>query len=154
MTLRDEGERMRPLHRSQPKTKPDVTSDGGGSYEQMRSGAPKAEVDGMIARVRDARGTLLFEHDASSGRTLLRLPDGPLSIDVPGDVSLTSAGHVRLEGKEGVSLRAGGESDMRVLPSRVAIQTPEIDARAELAELTAREMRLIAETVSTAADAA
>jgi hypothetical protein len=83
--------------------------------------------------VRDAQQRLVFELDPVSGRTVLSVPAGDLSIAAAGDVDIRAGGTVRCRGAE-VALEAGAGHTA----SRLSL-------RAGLAELVASRVETVAD---------
>jgi hypothetical protein len=117
-----------------------------------RSGASAelAERDGAeLVLVRDARGRVLFEYDAESGRGSLSMPEGDLSLCAPaGAIELVaataircvSAGEVSLRSSTGASI-AAGEALLRADRRGVTIAGERLALGARRGEVEVDEMR-------------
>jgi hypothetical protein len=123
------------------------------------------EPDGVV-RVRDRQGALVFEFDPETGRAVLHVPVGDLSLSVPAGavtvaardgVRVETPGRVSLSGAAGVQLTAppseGAAGSSVVLDARgTAVATHRLDARAQVAELNVGEGRVVARTLHTAVE--
>jgi hypothetical protein len=132
--------------------------------------------DGTTVRLRDdagaemlsiesADGTVLFEY--CNGKSRICAPSGALELRAEaGDLSLSAAGHVRVEGDEGIELRSPRAVKIDVEGSHLSVTKRGAQllveelraklgkARAEVvgeAELTADTVNVVAETVRTVA---
>ncbi len=127
--------------------------------------AARPEADGVV-RVRDRGGRLVFEFDPETGRAVLHVAAGDLTLSVPAGavtvqardgVRVATEGRVELTGAEGVSLTApagfGVPGSSVVLDARgAAVATHRLDARAQVAELNVGEGRVVARSLHTAVE--
>jgi len=127
--------------------------------------AAQPDDDGVV-RVRDRRGQLVFEFDPDTGRAVLHVAAGDLTLSVPAGAVTVEArdgfrvatdGRVELSGAEGVRLTAppseGVAGSSVVLDARgTAVATHRLDARAQVAELNVGEGRVVARSLHTAVE--
>ncbi len=99
---------------------------------------------------------LRCERDPASGRHVVRFPKGPVEIQAHGDVTWTSAGAMRVEAADEVTLCAGPEAAteaaVTVGAARVRLHAPAVDVDAGAFEVAARRASIAAEAVTITAD--
>jgi hypothetical protein len=110
-----------------------------------RSGASVSLVEGERGaeriQVRDAQARLVFELDPATGRTVLTVPAGDLTLAASGNVELVAGGALRLRGGEVLDLSADR--------GRMRFQEATLDAGRVSATVT--DARMVIDRLETAA---
>lgn len=104
------------------------------------------EAGRSFVEMRDLEGMLLVEYEPATRRCRVRAD--ALELHAEADLDLRAGGRVRIEGEEGVVLRAG-ESALEVGPESVGVVAARVETHArrrveDLAQTKARRLRLVA----------
>ena len=103
-----------------------IEASGGASAEVIRGDAQEC------IQVRDADANLIFEYDASSGRTVLAMPAGDLEIRTPkGNIDLVAGRGLRCRAGDEIALGAGPVSGLgwEVPGLRIGPQSTDLNAK-------------------------
>lgn len=114
---------------------PDPLVAGDGSRASI-----ERDEDGEVLRVRDGGGRLVFEH--RPGKSVVHAPEG--------DLVLATEGRLELSGAQGVHIDAGPE--LRLGAQRTRLDTQDLRAAAERAQVQVKDASLVAGTLRTVAD--
>jgi hypothetical protein len=114
------------------------------------------EEAGAVWRVRDREGRLIFEHTISEGgaaKSVVHL-DQDLDVRAAGDISLSAAGKVSIEGGAGALLRspavvvlASEGSRVRLDRERARVEATILETHVERADLKAKDANLVVGTL-------
>lgn len=112
--------------------------------------------EGPVWRLKDREGRLIFEHLTAPGGTAKSVVhlEADLDVRAGGDLSLSAAGRVSIEGGAGAKLVSAGPVELASEGSalsldreRASLGASVIDARADRADLTAKDANLVAGTL-------
>jgi hypothetical protein len=118
-------------------TPPEIVAADGSSV-RLRTGAV-----GEILETKDARGRVLFEYDAGTGRAVVRFPgtgleiqavDGRVELVCENGLTIRSGGKVEIASPSGVTL-ASEQSTLSLDPERIAAGAVAADVRVGDAKL-------------------
>lgn len=122
-----------------------------GSSATLEQGA-----EGPVWRLKDRDGRLIFEHvvlESGARRSVVHL-DEDLDVRAAGDLSLSAGGLVSIRGEAGASLRSPGAvelasegSAVRLDRERASVDATLLDARADRADLKAKDANLVIGTL-------
>lgn len=128
------------------ETARNLRSDSGAAVEVAET------AEGERLRVRDSAGAILFEYDPASGRSVLRVPEGNLSVETQGVLDLVGARGVRIASGGPVSIesatavqagvtRGGVFAGLRALPERLVLSGRRLAVAAARADLDLEHAR-------------
>jgi hypothetical protein len=137
------------LNLAVPQPAPETSTDPEAPSSERRiatrcgaSASVRSIGDADAIEIRDREGRLVFDYQPGSGRVIVSVPEGDLTLCAPrGNIDLVSAGSIRCHGVAGVSLEAGD-----LAPASPALRAEEIRPSLVLeggaAHLSARQLDL------------
>jgi len=104
------------------QTSPLAEPGGASATVEDRDGGP-------YIVIRDRGGAVVIEFDPAHGRTTIHPPAGDLEVRVPGSMAMRAAGHLDLEGREGVAIRTSGVLDLHADRARLTARDTSVTGR-------------------------